>query len=370
VRATWTLLVSGGVHAAVGVWLWTAPRTPTPPDVTPRTLVDLELVEPPPELTPPPLPHVDDGTDVRDELPSSPSAPPRVASTSGVRGAPAVPGASAIASSVTPSEPSPPSPWLHMRGDEPEPGAGIVLDARVAIGGGVAGPPPPGPSQDALLGDPYADTVHTPNMSDGGGQVWTETLGKPAGGGRYVKKRRTFKATVEEDGTVHLNDQPNWQGGFFADSHEGVGYRASFDVTDWLMRMHGEDPYLYAKMKYLDDTRAERDQMAIKARGERLRESVHRLPKLLERVWGDANLSPAEKRRALFYLWDECAEDGPDEVTRAAEEVRVTIYAFVRRNAPRGSDAGYTDDELRAFNQARTSKAVFDPYEKASDDLE
>jgi hypothetical protein len=333
-----------------------------PEPVTPVTVTEISLVDPrvrglpglpQPAPTPAPVPEA-----------------PLVASST--------PPASGLASPSARSSTEPSAPpagaapdWLGMRTHEdrtpatPEtpvvPAGPRGPDLRIRPG--LPGPPPPDAARPDVIGNPYAGTVLTPNLPGAGVGEWHEDLGRPTGGGTYRAERRTFKADVAEDGSVRLRDKPNWQGGFFADPKEGVGYRATFDVTDWLMRMHGEDPYLYNKMKWLEDTREERQQMALAYRARSLRESVYKLPDLLSRVWYDEALSPVERRRAIFLLWDECAEKGDPEVLAASREVRATIVGFVRRVAPRGSAGAYGAEELEKLNAERESEALFDPYE-------
>jgi len=135
----------------------------------------------------------------------------------------------------------------------------------------------------------------------------------------------------------------------------------SFDVTDSLLRGSGQDPYAARKAAFLDRTRGERMAMATTETRERLRQSVHRVRADLERLWRGSG-SPAEKRRLLFQLWDECAETGSDDVLRTAAAMRGAITGFVRRRLPAGSRLAFTAAELADFNAHRTSAERFAPY--------
>jgi len=134
-----------------------------------------------------------------------------------------------------------------------------------------------------------------------------------------------------------------------------------FDLTDGLMRGSGQDPYAARKLAFLDRTRAERMEMAAVDRSARLRESLQRTRADLEQLWRGPD-TPARKRHLLFLLWDECAEDGSDEVVGTARAVRGAIVGFVRRRLPAGSAHAFTAAELAAENARRTSTARFDPY--------
>jgi hypothetical protein len=121
------------------------------------------------------------------------------------------------------------------------------------------------------------------------------------------------------------------------------------------------DPHLPQKLAFMDRTREERFRIAASWRSESLRESLHQMPRELERVWR-AGGDPAARRRLLFQLWDECAESGSPEVLATARAVRGTVLAFIRRRLPRGSRHAYPDEELAALNRSRTSRETFAPY--------
>jgi hypothetical protein len=185
------------------------------------------------------------------------------------------------------------------------------------------------------------------------------------GDGGYRHERRTFMARVARDGSIKFSDGPNLQvDGFEVDTEDGfpIKWKASFDLTDAIMRAYGEDPYRYEKHKVMEATREQRAVMAEHARRERLRQAVLDLPKALHAVWVYPDASPEEKRYALFTLWDDCADEGDERMLRAAEEARASILAFIRRTLPEGSADGYDADELARLNAERRSTRPFDPY--------
>jgi hypothetical protein len=126
----------------------------------------------------------------------------------------------------------------------------------------------------------------------------------------------------------------------------------SFDPTAAMLRAQGQEPYEHEKLCFLDDTRDLRAELRIaheKAQMAGLRRS-------LERAWFDDARTPAERRAAIFAIWDECREE---EVGLLAREL---VESFVRQHLPKGSADAFTIDELAAFNATRTSTMEFAPY--------
>jgi len=140
--------------------------------------------------------------------------------------------------------------------------------------------------------------------------------------GTYRTNKDTFTAHVGRDGKVRFDDKSNLR-------VEGLSGR--FDTTDWLMRRYGMDPYASAKLAFLDRTR---DQRA-------------------------ASAEVDARKRAVFELWDECEEQGDEDVKEATEQARAMLVRWVRTKL-RGADA-FTEEELARLNARRTSKAVFAP---------
>ena len=164
---------------------------------------------------------------------------------------------------------------------------------------------------------------------------------KPSGGGTYRADKSGFRADVDRDGTVHLRDKP------------------TFDATDRIMRAVGEDPYATEKERLLDRTRDERALIAKRYRHEQLSRAAIIMQKNIERLWtGTTEL--AARKRGLFELWDDCAEDGDDEVVAAAVQARLLLIGFIQSKLTGGE--AYTADELAKLNAKRTSRAVFAPY--------
>jgi hypothetical protein len=226
----------------------------------------------------------------------------------------------------------------------------------------------------------------------------------PAGNAGYRSDQGVFTAKIDRDGSVHLTDAANfnWHGllptptkikhglATWAENPEAGkadperepinNHRAAsqdtrpdhgqtvpiigggFDVSDWMMRRHGGDPYASKKLKMLDDTRDERVQIGSKYRREQLRQTPQLIQKNLERLWG-STLDAAARKQALFELWDECAETGEPSVVDAGRAARALVIGFIRARLPAGTPDAYTTDELARLATARQSQATFAPYD-------
>ncbi len=199
----------------------------------------------------------------------------------------------------------------------------------------------------------------------------------------------TFTIDVEEDGGVHLRDRANLQNAIRLPTKKDIGNALqawydgpkgpeiethpedddrpimnptgsigvtilTFDVTDWAMRSRGHDPYASAKLEMLDATRDQRVALGTKHRREQLARSAEMMRDNIARVWTTIS-DPAERKRALFELWDECAESGPDELVRAGARGRAIVVDFVRA-LPAASSEAFTPDDVERMNQTRRSR--------------
>ncbi|MEM6992449.1 MAG: hypothetical protein AAF721_18190 [Myxococcota bacterium] len=145
----------------------------------------------------------------------------------------------------------------------------------------------------------------------------------------------------------------------------------------------GADGRRSAKRAFLRSTQDMRDRMARAAERRRLRRALVGLRLRLSELWNDPARTAAQKRAALFALWDEAEErpvvalgaagasmqpGAPAPLTRsgAGERARRRIEAFIRIVAPKGSAQAYGPAELRALNRRRTSHQRFAPYRTAA----
>ncbi len=160
---------------------------------------------------------------------------------------------------------------------------------------------------------------------------------KSAGGGTYKTEKQTFRAKVNPDGSVKLEDKPE-----------------NMDSQDKFMLDHGVDPYARNKIAYLDRTRDQRVAIGKRYRSEQLKKSVVYMQQHIARLF--ASTTDVQKRKeGLFELWDECAETGDPEVIAGGEAARAFVMSYVRGKLP------FTPDEIRAFNARRQSKQPFAP---------
>lgn len=165
--------------------------------------------------------------------------------------------------------------------------------------------------------------------------------------------KTTFVARVARDGSVHFSDKSNVR---------TTGLGASFDLTDAIMRWLGDDPYKYEKLAFLRRTEDERIARRQENDEDQLREALHKLPELLTKIWQDDRRSPKERRQLLFELWDECADNGSEEVVRVGKQVRATILAFICARVPSGSERAFSPEEIDRLNEIRASHESFYPY--------
>jgi hypothetical protein len=137
-----------------------------------------------------------------------------------------------------------------------------------------------------------------------------------------------------------------------------VGLGGLLDVTDAYMRLMKQDPYRYAKARFMAATFELRTKMSIDRTAALVRESLDTMQGRLEAIWNDVARAAVERRQILWRLWEE-AGDGDGGL-----EARTIIDRFVREHLPRGSADGFTDTELDRFGTA--SNGAFAPYGAAA----
>ena len=156
---------------------------------------------------------------------------------------------------------------------------------------------------------------------------------------------------MSPDGGVELKDKPNIQVAAFI----GFGLAGTFDLTDAFMRDRGQDPYASSKLRYLDRTRDQRVEIGKRHRAAQLAQSTQLMAESLARLWATTR-DPARRKSALFALWDECAETGPEELVEAGAAARRVLVNFVHVKR-----VVFTPEELAALNAKRRSSATFAP---------
>jgi hypothetical protein len=155
---------------------------------------------------------------------------------------------------------------------------------------------------------------------------------------------------VAPDGRIAFEDPSAIQ-------FKGLG--VGFDLTDAVMKAAGDDPYAAQKARIAEATREQRFCLTLKGAEDDKRNALFRLKDNLERIAADGGLSAAEKRAAVFDLWQGCLDTTDDALANSA---RATIIAFIRRAFPAGGPTAYTRVELAMLNRRRNCSRTFDPY--------
>lgn len=190
-------------------------------------------------------------------------------------------------------------------------------------------------------------------------------LGAQAAAKTYIT-HRTFHLTPHTDGTMH------WQGtGFEAVIHPdgsvtfsdrpGVEYdwgsgQGSFDLTDMIMGSAGQDPHAAERAWFMEHAEDTIDQLEQQARARAAAHSVSSVRGRCRAIWQDATRSAADRRRAIFELWDEADESGDGRTARDQ------IIAFIRESIPDSSADAYRFSEIARLNANRQSSERFEPY--------
>ena len=126
--------------------------------------------------------------------------------------------------------------------------------------------------------------------------------------------------------------------------------RGNFDLTDEIMRAHGQDPYAREKARFLSATFEFRIKLALEARKADMKAALADLPEPLDELWADQRYSPRERRRILYELWLEMDQ------TPQGERAAGAITDFVRRRLPCGASDGYSAEELAALQSAHPER--------------
>lgn len=111
---------------------------------------------------------------------------------------------------------------------------------------------------------------------------------------------------------------------FFGAAGVWVSVSGTMDLTDEVMRLAGQDPYRFAKARFLAGTREMRARLAARAHTEDLRHSIADLPGRLTAIACDEQRSVAERRAILQALRAEL-----DGETAEAPEASAVILRFL-----------------------------------------
>src|SRR5262249_20249588 len=116
---------------------------------------------------------------------------------------------------------------------------------------------------------------------------------QPTGDGGFALDEEAWEAHIAADGTVRFDD--HWV----------------FDLTDAYMRAAKQDPYRYAKARFLTATFELRTRMSQDSRTAARHDGLGTLEAELVETWGDAAEPAVRRRQALWEMWLE-AGDGDD----------------------------------------------------------
>jgi hypothetical protein len=175
-----------------------------------------------------------------------------------------------------------------------------------------------------------------------------------------------FTAVVNPDGSIQFDDEGGslWAG---VDPILGLAALLQFDATDGAMRAARFDPYLPQKLSLMKETFEER--IAMRRVHDRMvmQRALDDLPRYLDAVWSERSWTAGDRRRILFALWDEAAEDGNELLVAGGTEARRLIEEFISYRLPPGSRYAFRTGELVQLNRIRTSRQSFAPYSMLAD---
>jgi hypothetical protein len=112
---------------------------------------------------------------------------------------------------------------------------------------------------------------------------------------------------------------------FFNASVLVLSIKGGFDLTDELMRLGGQDPYRYAKARFLAGSRELRIRMAARAHADDLRRSATGLSEQLGTIACDGRLTVDERRAIIEALGAELDTSTPEGQAAEAEIARFLV---------------------------------------------
>jgi hypothetical protein len=134
--------------------------------------------------------------------------------------------------------------------------------------------------------------------------------------GTHHYQGHAFKAVVEPDGSVRFDD------GY------GQGATVRFDITELIMRRHGEDPYRVEKNWFLEGTSEFRQELFERWREKQTLLALRKLRIRLLHISEDERLPEREKAARIIAIFRDTADD------EAGASARTTIAEFVAERMP------------------------------------
>lgn len=172
------------------------------------------------------------------------------------------------------------------------------------------------------------------------------------------------RGVVNPDGSIDFEGERGGMG-VGVDPILGLAALFQFDATDEAMRAARQDPYASEKLRIMDETFEERVAMRAAHDTVVMVRALDDLPNYLGAVWKHRAWSPATRRRILFALWDEAAEDGNEFLRVSGAEARRRIEDFIAHRLPPGSRHAFRPAEIALLNRRRQSRVRFAPYAAA-----
>lgn len=169
----------------------------------------------------------------------------------------------------------------------------------------------------------------------------------------HIFENHAWSAKISRGGRVEFEDKLPISPG---------GVNLAFDLTELAMRMRGDTIYVPQKRKFLAESSETRVEMARHVNKENLIQSVLDLRSRLLTIWDNEHLTLAEKKQKLFAIWDECAEEGSEDILNMGSMIRISVVGFIGRHLPLGSELAYSEADLEKLNGGRQSQAEFVPY--------
>jgi hypothetical protein len=186
--------------------------------------------------------------------------------------------------------------------------------------------------------------------------------------GSYRFQGANFRATISKDGQVTFRDsyvgfsrrmtplpappadkEATPSGARYERSPPWLALQFRIDLHAYLEKRLGNDPYLSERRWFMERTRGLREALSVRALAVSVRST-------LLKIWSDAGLSLAARKRETFELWNRTSADESGQFARDAVE------AFVRERCPAGSSCAFRPQELKDLNERRAHGEAFSPY--------
>lgn len=116
-----------------------------------------------------------------------------------------------------------------------------------------------------------------------------------------------------------------------------IGLTGTFDLTDEVMRISGQDPYRYEKARFLVATRELRVRKAATIRAENIRNAARDLSRQLMEIACDGRRSPRERRQIIEELRQQLQDDTTEEGRAASAAISRFVSAQL---SPTGDSGG------------------------------